>query len=218
LQQNVRMRESGRGSAERYCSREAYRGTPENIRIWSRPREQRQPGLIAEPGGVRGYWVAMMRGPGPRATLEVTYASGRAVSATSGCRRSRVDYRSSGASKTLRSREGLSVAGSVPLGRELGRTAAAWHEGDGSVGRTTSVHELSALRWLTGWLTRRLAWRLIRWLAWWLCASLRFGLGGIIPGHAEREHAGYKYQKHQSYKDRLRNRTAVPHRIAPPLC
>lgn len=151
-------------------------GHQKNLRLWSKPREQRRPGLSRISGSSRVLGSHDEGGLGPRSTPEITYTSGRSVSATSGRRRSSVGYHSSGASKTPRSREGLPVAASVPLGRELGRTAAARHEGDGSVGRTASVHELSALRWLT----RRLAWWLIR----WLCTSLRFGLGGILPGHA----------------------------------
>ena len=185
MQHNVRLWEADTAPRSGIARTKLTLGHQKNVQLWSRLREQRWPGLSRILGSSRVLGSHDEGGPGPRrSTPEISYTSGRSVSATSGRRRSSVGYRSSGASKTPRSTEGLPVAGSVLLGRELGRTAAARHEGDGSVGRTASVHELSALRGLTRRLSRRPAWWLIRWLAWWLCASLRFGFGGIIPGHA----------------------------------
>lgn len=118
---------------------------------------------------------------------------------------------SSGAFWTLGSTEDLPVAGSVPLDREFGGAAATRHDGDGSVSRTAGVHELAALLLLARLLDRVG----LLYGAGPLDVSLCLGLGDVLPGHAERERAGYQYQKPQSEKDRFRNRTSVPYRTAP---
>jgi hypothetical protein len=118
----------------------------------------------------------------------------------------------------------LPVAGSVLLNRELGGTAASWHEGHRSVSRTTGVHELAGLLLLSRLLNIS-RYLIGSGLLYWpgfldrsglLYISLRFCLGDSLPDHPERERADYQYQKRKSDKERSRNRTPMPYSNVPP--